>query len=106
MILTRNQLTPSVGMIKHTKALLFNLCLPGQNEMWVKFYHFGTKNDDEKWSRKNIFEITPCPKPFPENLLYFVVDFLHKTTKFSNKNEFLCACRDFQKNLCGGCKAK
>ena len=25
---------------------------------------FGPKNDGEKWSRKNIFEIPPCAKPF------------------------------------------
>jgi hypothetical protein len=26
----------------------------------MTFYHFWPKNDDEKWSRKNIFEIPPC----------------------------------------------
>ena len=31
-----------------------------QNGIWVKFQHFWPKNDDEKWSRKNIFEIPPC----------------------------------------------
>ena len=25
-----------------------------------EFEHFWPKNDDEKWSRKNIFEIPPC----------------------------------------------
>ena len=35
-------------------------CLPGQNGIWVKFQRFWPKNDDEKWSRKNIFEIPPC----------------------------------------------
>jgi hypothetical protein len=25
---------------------------------------FWPKNDGEKWSRKNIFEITPCARPF------------------------------------------
>ena len=28
--------------------------------VWVKVYHFWPKNDSEKWSRKNIFEIPPC----------------------------------------------
>ena len=26
----------------------------------MKFYHFWPKNDGEKWSIKNIFEIPPC----------------------------------------------
>jgi hypothetical protein len=26
----------------------------------------------EKWSRKNIYEIPPCAKPFSENLFYFI----------------------------------
>jgi hypothetical protein len=30
----------------------------------VKFYHFWPKNDGEKWSRKNIFEISPCTSHF------------------------------------------
>ena len=34
--------------------------LPGQNGIWVQFLHFWPKNDGEKWSRKNIFEIPPC----------------------------------------------
>ena len=28
---------------------------------------FWPKNDGEKWSRKNIFEIRPCPSHFPLN---------------------------------------
>ena len=32
------------------------------------FYHFWPKNDGEKWSRKNICEIPPCPlKPLGNN---------------------------------------
>jgi hypothetical protein len=37
--------------------------------------------DSEKWSRKNIFEIPPCAKPFSEIALYFIlrrVDFYTK----------------------------
>ena len=29
---------------------------------------FGQKNDGEKWSRKSIFEIPLCAKPFSGNL--------------------------------------
>ena len=43
---------------------MFNLCLPGQNGIWVKFYHFWPKNDGEKWCRNLFFEIPPCAKPF------------------------------------------
>ena len=35
-----------------------NQCFPGQNGIWMK-QHFWPKNDGEKWSRKNIFEIPP-----------------------------------------------
>ena len=38
---------------------------------YVSIY-FWPKNDGEKWSRKNIFEIPPCAKPFSENLFYFI----------------------------------
>ena len=44
---------------------------PVKSGIWVKFYHFGPKNDGEKWSRKNIFEIPPCAKPFSNPLIYF-----------------------------------
>ena len=33
--------------------------------------YFWTKTDDEKWSRKNVFEIPPCAKPFSDLLIYF-----------------------------------
>ena len=36
------------------------LVSPVKMEYVVKFYHFWPKNNDEKWSRKNIFEIPPC----------------------------------------------
>ena len=32
----------------HTIALWFNHCLPSQNGIWAKFYHFGPKNDGWK----------------------------------------------------------
>jgi hypothetical protein len=38
----------------------FNFGVPGQNGIWVKFQQFWPKYDDEKWSKKNIFEIPPC----------------------------------------------
>ena len=37
----------------------------------MKFYLFWPKNDDEKWSRKNSFEILPCAKKAT-----FVVEFV------------------------------
>ena len=49
----------------------FNLILPDQNGIWVKFYHLWPKNDCEKWRRKNIFEILPCGKPKSDPLIYF-----------------------------------
>ena len=33
----------------------------------MKCYHFWHKNDGEKWSRKNIFEIPPCACHFLSN---------------------------------------
>ena len=38
----------------------FNSGVPGQNGIRVKCQRFWPKNDDEKLSRKNIFEIPPC----------------------------------------------
>jgi hypothetical protein len=35
-------------------------------------YVYIIKNYGEKWSRKNIFEIPPCAKPFSENLFNFI----------------------------------
>ena len=36
--------------------------------------YFWTKIDDEKWSRKNIFEIPPCASYFLINGIYKVID--------------------------------
>ena len=72
-----------------------------QNGIWVTIYHFWPKNDDEKWHRKNYFEIPPCPKPFLENLFYFIEKGIFGSNyKFSNKNDLLCAWRDFNKTFC------
>ena len=38
--------------------------LPSQNGIWVEFQHFLPKNDGEKWSRKNVFEIPPSTSHF------------------------------------------
>jgi len=53
----------------------------------------------EKWSRKNIFKIQPCTKPFSENL-FTSGEFLLKTTN-SVKNDLLRVWRDLKKQLCG-----
>ena len=41
-----------------------NFGFPGQNGICDKKYYFWPKNDDEKWSRKNYFEIPPCAGHF------------------------------------------
>ena len=41
--------------------------LPGQNGIWVKFYHDWPKNDDE-----NIFEILPRALRNYRNIFYFI----------------------------------
>ena len=53
-----------------------NSGVPGQNGIWVKFLHFWPKNDDEKWSRKNIFKNPPC-----SHHVTFINDFLHTDFK-------------------------
>ena len=42
----------------------FNFGVPGQNGIWTWKKYFCPKNDDEKWSRKNYFEIPPCASCF------------------------------------------
>ena len=65
----------------------------------------GFKYDDEKWSRKNYFEIPPFTQPFLENLFYFIERGIFASNcKFSNKNDLLCAWRDFNKTFCDVCK--
>ena len=60
------------------------------------------KNDDEKWSRKKKIEFPPCAKPFLENLFYFIERGIFASNcKFSNKNDLVCAWRDFKKDPCG-----
>ena len=34
--------------------------LLGQNRIWVKFLHFWSNNDGERWFRKNVFKIPLC----------------------------------------------
>ena len=48
---------------------------------------YATKNDSEKWARKNVFEIPPCEKPFSENIFYFIERRIFpQNCKFRNKN--------------------
>ena len=51
----------------------------------VEFYHFGAKNDGEKCSRKNIFEIPSCAKTFSESFWTFCL----LKTEFEAKKGFL-----------------
>ena len=39
---------------------------------------YGPENDDEKWSRKNYFEIPPCAKPFFGKSFLLKGGFLHQ----------------------------
>ena len=39
---------------------------------YVSKINFWPKNDGEKGSRKNIFEIPPCARPFSDLLPYFI----------------------------------
>ena len=49
-----------------------------------------------------ILKIPPCAKPFLENLFYFIARGIFASNcKFSNKNDLLCAWRDFNKTFCG-----
>ena len=50
----------------------------------MKFYHFWPKNVDEKWSRKNSFEIPPCASSFLINGIYYIEKHSYKV---SNKND-------------------
>ena len=51
---------------------------------------------------KKFFDIPPCTKPFLENLFYFIERGIFESNcKFSNKNDILCAWRDFNKTFCG-----
>ena len=81
-------------------SLIFNFRLPSQNGIRVKLYHFWPKNDDEKWSRKNIFEIPPWACRNLKNIFYIIErrifnEIINKLMKMTWK--------DFKKNLFGGC---
>jgi hypothetical protein len=56
----------------------------------VKFYHFWPKNDGEKWSRKNIFEIPPCA-----HHVIFITEYvlLIKIPPFYEVNSFHRKCQ-------------
>ena len=72
----------------------YDHCFPSQNGL------YGPKNDceSEKWSRKIIFEIPSCAKPFSENLFYFIERWIFaQNHQCSNNNDPLCAWRDFKK---------
>ena len=43
------------------------------------------------------WNIPSCAKPFSDPLIYFIVRILVQKYKFSNKNDLLCAWRDFEK---------
>ena len=47
------------GYVEITEYDKSEYCFLGQNGIWVKFQHFMPKDNGEKWSRKNIFEIPP-----------------------------------------------
>ena len=48
------------------------------------------------------FWIPPFAKPFWENIFYFIERGIFASNcKFSNKNDLLCAWRDFNKTFCG-----
>ena len=67
--------------------------LLAQNGIWVKFYHFGPKNNDEKCSRIILFEIPPWGKLF----VFITGKVFAQNYKFSNKNNILPERRDFKK---------
>ena len=51
---------------------------------------------------KTYFEIPPCAKPLMENLFYFIERGIFASyCKFNNKNDLLCARRNFNKTFCG-----
>ena len=48
----------------------FQACYP-QNGICIQKYNFWPKNDGEKWSGKNYFEIPPC-----REMAVFITDFV------------------------------
>ena len=54
----------------------------------MKFYHFWPKNDGEKWSRKNVFEIPPCAHyviSITEFILLIKIPPLYEVNSFNRK---------------------
>ena len=75
-----------------------------QNGICIKNYSFCSKNNGEKWSRKNSFEITQRAKPFGWNQIQLIERrIFEQNYKFSDKNYNLCERRDFQKILFDTC---
>ena len=65
---------------------------------------FLPKNDGEKWSSKNIFEILPCACRNFKNIFYTIKRRIFtKIIKFTNENDMFFAWRDFKKKVDGGC---
>ena len=56
------------------------------------FHHFWPKYGSENWSRKNIFEIPPCTRPFSDPLIQFIKRRIFlQNYKFSNVNNLIWA---------------
>ena len=77
----------------------FNEPLPGQNEIWVKFYHFGLKMMVKSTLEKNIYEISPCSNPFSDPLTYLAKrkENFSQSCKFSNKNDLVSPILHFER---------
>ena len=102
-------LSKYVCTLKNRKSLRLNtqyatdstLLCPVKMEYGPENNIFVQKNVDEKWSRKNYFESPPCAKPFLEIFSYFIERGIFASNcKFNNKNDLLCAWRDFNKTFC------
>ena len=93
-----------LGTLAPNTPLIHTLFKYSKWNMYLKLI-FLVKYDGEKLSRKNIYEIPPCAKPFSEIIFYFIERrFLSQNCKFSNKNDLLCAWMDFNNFFCDVCK--
>ena len=62
---------------------------------------FGLKMMMKSGLEKIFLEIPPCAKPFSDLLIYFIkVRIFALNYKFSNKNDLVCAWRDFNFTSC------
>ena len=64
-----------------------------------EFQHFWPKNDGEKWSRKNIFEMPPCARNFLLN--EFTSQKGGVLIKSANKMTWCAHGGTFKKKSCG-----